>query len=87
MSITEFTDKNTVKNAVPPRPDDANKGTLGSLLSICGSYGMAGALGLNILGAKTVGAQYMEVMLPEEIYPILASKYLTPVYHPFGEHN
>ncbi len=72
---------------LPHRPVNAHKGSSGRTVLIGGSYGMAGALGLNILGAKTVGAQYMEVMLPEEIYPILASKYLTPVYHPFGEHN
>lgn len=37
------TDVNVVKSAIFERPDDANKGTLGSLLCVCGSYGMAGA--------------------------------------------
>ena len=39
----ELTDKNTFRRAIPNRPDDANKGTIGTLLSICGCYGMAGA--------------------------------------------
>ena len=39
----EQTDRNIVKKAVFDRPDDANKGTLGSLLCICGCFGMAGA--------------------------------------------
>ena len=39
----ERTDKNTVKRAVPKRPDDAHKGVAGTLLCICGSYSMAGA--------------------------------------------
>ena len=39
----EQTDRNIVKKAVYRRSDDANKGMLGSLLMICGCYGMAGA--------------------------------------------
>ena len=54
----ERTDKNTVKKAAAPRPDNAHKGTMGTLLSICGSYGMAGA---GILSSqpkrKNLGAQ------------------------------
>ncbi|MEI3027736.1 MAG: hypothetical protein V8T30_04545 [Ruminococcus sp.] len=37
------TDRLLFNKAVFNRPDDSNKGTLGSLLCICGSYGMAGA--------------------------------------------
>ena len=32
-----------LKNTIKPRPYNAHKGSMGSLLSICGSYGMAGA--------------------------------------------
>ena len=39
-----------LKNTIKPRPYNANKGSMGSLLSICGSYGMAGA---EILSAKS----------------------------------
>ena len=46
---------------------------------------MAGALGLNLLGAKTVGAPYITAALPEEIYPAAATFQLTPVFHPFGQ--
>ena len=38
-----FTDIETVKKAIAFRPDDAHKGTMGSLLNICGCYGMTGA--------------------------------------------
>ena len=37
------TDRLLFNKTVFNRPDDSNKGTLGSLLCICGSYGMAGA--------------------------------------------
>ena len=71
----------------PKKPGDAHKNTYGKTLLIGGGYGMAGAVCLNILGAKTVGASYLHVALPEPIYPIAASRFLTPVYHPFDETN
>lgn len=70
----------------PRREETAYKGSSGKTLLVGGCYGMAGALGLNILGAKTLGASFIDVCLPESIYPILASRFLTPVFHPYG-HN
>ena len=49
------TDVNVVKSAIFERPDDANKGTLGSLLCVCGSYGMAGAAVMSEKGALRTG--------------------------------
>ena len=68
----------------PKRPMDANKNTFGKILLISGSLGMAGAACLNIIGAKALGAQYINVALPEDIYQICASRFLTPVYYPYG---
>ena len=47
----ERTDVNLVKKAVGNRPDDAHKGTMGTLLSVCGCYGMAGAALLSCAAA------------------------------------
>ena len=69
----------------PKKPDDANKGSFGRMLLISGSYGMAGAASLNIIGAKSAGAPYIYVVLPEDIYPIIASQHITPVFHPYCE--
>ena len=69
----------------PKKRENAYKGTYGKTLIIGGCYGMAGALGLNLLGAKTVGAPYITAALPEEIYPAAATFQLTPVFHPFGQ--
>ena len=71
----------------PKKSETAYKGTNGKVLLIGGCFGMAGALGLNIIGAKTLGSSYIDVSLPETIYPILASRFLTPVFHPFGDHT
>jgi hydroxyethylthiazole kinase-like uncharacterized protein yjeF len=68
----------------PKKKEDAYKGTYGKTLLIGGCYGMAGAVCLNILGAKTVGAPYINVALPEEIYAPAAAHFITPVFHPFG---
>ena len=39
------TDVNVVKSAIFERPDDANKGTLGSLLCVCGNNNGCGCSG------------------------------------------
>ena len=68
----------------PRRPETAYKGTYGKTMLCGGCYGMAGALSLNITGARTVGAPYIEAVLPESIYPIVAMKHTAAVFHPFG---
>lgn len=64
------------------RSETAYKGSEGKCMLVGGSYGMAGALGLNIIGAKSVGSSFIHVGIDDRIYPILASRFLTPVYHP-----
>jgi hydroxyethylthiazole kinase-like uncharacterized protein yjeF len=71
----------------PKKKENAYKGTFGKTTIIGGSYGMAGAMGMNIIGAKTVGVSYLNAVCPHEIYPIVASHFLTPVFHPFGEQD
>ena len=48
---------------------------------------MAGAISLNITGAKALGFPYIEVGCIDGIYPIVAAKHTTPVFHPFSAHN
>ncbi|MBQ6593136.1 MAG: NAD(P)H-hydrate dehydratase, partial [Solobacterium sp.] len=73
------------RSLLPDKPEDAYKGTYGRTLLIGGSYGMAGALALNIIGARSVGASYLETVLDDAIYPILAPGFLTTVFHPVNE--
>ena len=74
-------------SAFPAKQDSDSKGTNGKTLIIGGSYGMAGALCLNILGAKTIGTSYLMVGLHDCIYPIVASRFVTPVFLPFHKEN
>ena len=75
-------DKKTFFRHYPLRKADSNKFDNGRVFIVGGSYGMAGACILNIIGARSVGASYIEVLLPESIYPIVASNEITAVYHP-----
>ena len=79
------TDVNVVKSAIFERPDDANKGTLGSLLCVCGSYGMAGAAVMSAKGALRTGIGLAKCALPRSIYPIVAQTILESVYYPLSE--
>ena len=42
---------------------------------------------LNILGAKTTGASYVLAACPDSIYPLAATRFITPVFHPYNENN
>ncbi len=67
------------------RKVNSHKTSYGKILLIGGSYGMAGALSLNITGAKSLGFPYIEVGVNDSIYPIVASKYTNAVFHPFSK--
>lgn len=68
----------------PKKRTSDYKGTYGKTLIIGGCFGMAGAVSLNLYGAKTVGAPYISCALPEEIYTVVAAQHVTPVFHPFS---
>lgn len=85
VDLMEQTDKNIVKKAVFNRPDDANKGTLGSLLCICGCYGMAGAAIMAGKAALRCGLGLLKTALPKSIYPIAASAIFESVFFPLEE--
>ena len=52
-----------LKNTIKPRPYNAHKGSMGSLLSICGSYGMAGAEILSAKSALRTGVGLLTLLL------------------------
>ena len=81
----EYIDCAIVKRAVGDRPDDAHKGTMGTLLSVCGSYGMAGACLLSGTAALRSGIGLLKCALPKSIDPIAACRMLESVYLPLEE--
>ncbi len=62
-----------VKAHLPHRPDNAHKGTMGSLCSITGSYGFSGAAVLSAKAALRSGVGLLFQIIPEAIYPVYAA--------------
>ena len=56
---------------LPPRPDNAHKGTFGRVVCLCGSRGMAGAAYLAAHAAYRTGAGLVEIVTPESNRAIL----------------
>lgn len=79
------TDRLLFNKAVFNRPDDSNKGTLGSLLCICGSYGMAGAAIMAGKAALRCGIGLLKIAVPKSIYPVCTTNILESVYYPLEE--
>lgn len=80
-------DKDIFINNYPITLENSYKGKNGKALLIGGGWGMVGALGLNIIGALSMGSTYLSVATDESCYPSLASRFLTCIYHPFNENN
>ena len=57
----------------PRRPSDAHKGTMGTLVSLTGSYGFAGAAILSAKAALRSGVGLHYQVLPESIYPLFGA--------------
>ncbi len=78
-------DKNLVKSTVKKRPDDSDKTTVGSLLSICGSYGMAGAAIMSSKAALRSGIGLLKIAAAKSVYPIIAQAVPEAVFYPIDD--
>ena len=58
---------------LPERPKNSYKGTFGTALLICGSYGMAGAAILATRACLKSGVGIAKCLIPKSIYPILTT--------------
>lgn len=78
-------DKSLVKSTIKKRPADADKTTVGSLLSVCGSYGMAGAAIMSAKAALRSGIGLLKLAVPKSIYPIMAAAVPEAVFYPVDD--
>ena len=62
-----------IEQHLPRRPADAHKGTMGTLVSLTGSRGFAGAAVLSAKAALRSGVGLHYQVLPEAIYPIFGT--------------
>ncbi len=75
-------DYQNVRLCFSARKQNTYKGDYGSLLAVCGSYGMVGAAVLAGKAAVQSGVGLVRMVLPESIYPIAAGQLLDAVYYP-----
>lgn len=81
MNINE----NLVKNLLPLRPMDANKGTFGKALIVAGSKNFPGAAILSCLSAARVGAGLVTLATDEDTYKVAVPKIPFVTFLDFSE--
>ena len=79
------TDEFIRTHPLPEKKTSAHKGDNGTLLAVCGSFGMAGAAAFAAEAALRSGIGLLKAAVPKSIYPILASGLREPVYIPLAE--
>ncbi len=76
-----------LKKTIKPRPYNAHKGSMGTLFSVSGSYGMAGAEILSAKSALRSGIGMLRLAVVNSIYPIVAGVVHEAVYVPMSSNN
>ncbi len=74
-----------ITRCLPLREANSHKGTYGTLLSVCGSYGMAGAAIFAARAASRIGTGLVKAVLPASVYPIVAAVVPETVFLPFED--
>jgi ADP-dependent NAD(P)H-hydrate dehydratase / NAD(P)H-hydrate epimerase len=82
---TELIDTRRVRDALPERPNNANKGTFGKILVVAGSINYIGAAYLSCTGAYRAGAGLVTLAASKSLISILAAKMAETTYLPVGE--
>ena len=74
-----------VKSCFKPIDKNANKGTNGRQLNICGSYAMPGAAAICAKASLKSGVGLLKCVVLDKIYKILASQLNSPIFMPIGD--
>lgn len=78
-------EKTDIQTCIPKRISDSHKGTYGHVVSVCGSYGMAGAAFFAACAALRSGAGLCTAVLPDSIYPIVTKMLPEAVFCPLKD--
>jgi len=73
-----------IQGWLPSLPDDAHKQNRGHLWVFGGSVGFSGAPRLVAVGAQAMGAGLVSLVVPDAIYPIVATASLEEMVHPLS---
>ena len=82
MNIPDY-----ITRCFPPREADTHKGTYGTVVSVCGSYGMVGAAVFAARAAYRCGAGRVVAALPQSVYPIAAVQLPEAVFAPLTDED
>lgn len=74
-----------IKEILPLRPEDSNKGSFGNVFNIAGSKKYFGAAGLCSQASLIVGAGYSILAMSESVVPIVASNLPEIIFVPLKE--
>ena len=73
-------DKELVKSLLPPRPDNAHKGTFGKLLCVCGCSDYRGAAAISALSALRTGVGLVNLCSVKDVISPLSSSIFEATY-------
>lgn len=76
---------NIIRDLFPKRAADTHKGTYGTLLTVCGSYGMAGAAMLCAKAALRSGVGLVACATPRSAYEVIGGALPEAVFLPLSE--
>lgn len=80
-------DADDIKNILPKVNKNANKGSLGHQLNICGSYKMFGASVIATKASLRAGAGLVKLIVPNSAYPLVAGHLTQPIFNPVADEN
>ncbi|MCQ4021594.1 MULTISPECIES: NAD(P)H-hydrate dehydratase [unclassified Ruminococcus] len=83
----ETTSRANARAVLKKRKVSSNKGTFGTLLAVCGSYGMAGAALLAVRGAYTCGVGLVKAAVTRAVYALNSPVFPEAVYLPLIENK
>ena len=78
-------ERDFVRQALPPRQADGNKGTFGKVLVVGGAVGYTGAPYLTALAAVRSGCGLVSLGVPEIIWPVEAAKCISAMPFPLPD--
>lgn len=73
-------DKELVKSLLPPRPDNAHKGTFGKLLCVCGCSDYRGAAAISTMSALRTGVGLVNLCSVKDVISSLSSSIFEATY-------
>ena len=84
-TVISYTEQDLMK--LPPRPENAHKGTFGRVVCLCGSHGMAGAAYFAAHAAYRTGAGLVEIVTPESNRTVLQTLLPEAIVTTYADEN